>query len=159
MPYSVNNIKISFCPWPGIYSRYHKITRMSVPLVMQWLIGTWFIISSDAPIWLKGNKESPTLNYTLQEKKSDYRMLDETKYSQKGKHKTIAGYDHSAPGKPKGFVWRGKGALFFVKSKWEVRLQDPAGEWAVIYYSKTLFTPKGADILSRKPTLMRSGHS
>ncbi len=26
---------------------------------------------------------------------------------------------------------------------------DPQGQWAVIYFSKTLFTPEGVDIISR----------
>ena len=124
--------------------------------MMQWLIGTWFIISSDAPIWLKGDKTAPTLNYTLIEKKGAYTLLDETKYTKNGKRKTIAGYDHAAPADAAAFVWRGKGMLFFVTSKWRVCLQDEAGEWAVIAYSKTLFTPEGVDIMSRRPALSQS---
>lgn len=121
--------------------------------MMQWLVGTWFIIASDAPIWLKGNKESPTLNYTLVEQKGTYKLLDETMYCKGNHQKVVAGYDYSAPNKPAGFIWRGKGLLFFVTSKWEVRLQDKEGRWAVIAYSKTLFTPEGVDIMSRTASL------
>lgn len=126
---------------------------MVVPAIMQWLIGTWFIIASDAPIWLKGDKHAPTLNYTLKEHAGSYKLLDETKYHKNNRQHTIAGYDHLAPNNALGFIWRGKGFLFFVTSKWQVRLQDKEGQWAVIAYSKTLFTPEGVDIMCRKPVL------
>ena len=103
---------------------------MAVPLMMQWLIGTWFVIASDAPIWLKGDKVSPTLNYTLTGAKNKLRLLDETKYTKNGKQRTIAGYDHTDPHDVAAFIWKGKGVLFFVTSKWKVCMQDKDGEWA-----------------------------
>lgn len=135
---------------------FAKLVVMAVPLIMQWLVGTWFIIASDAPIWLKGDKESPTLNYTVVEQRGNHKMLDETKYTKNSKRKVIAGYDKADNSADKAFVWRGKGALFFVTSKWRVVMQDKRAEWAVIAYSKTLFTPEGVDIMCRKPTLSES---
>jgi len=129
---------------------------MAIPAMMQWLIGTWFIVHSDSPLWLKGDKTSPTLNYTLSEKKGEYRMLDETKYTKNGKHKTIAGYDHAVPNEAAAYIWKGKGMLFFATSKWRVCFQDEKHQWAVIAYSKTLFTAEGVDILCRTPTLSES---
>ncbi len=126
---------------------------MAVPLMMQWLIGTWFILSSDAPIWLNGDKLLPTLNYTFVQKKDTYKLLDETRYTKNGKKKVIAGYDRLAKNDPSAFVWKGRGILFFVTSKWKVSLQDKDGAWAVIHYSKTLFTPDGVDIISRSRSL------
>lgn len=120
---------------------------------MQWLAGTWFVIASDAPLWVKGDKVAPTLNYTIRQHGSTYRLLDEVKYTKDHHHKTITGYDKLNNTQTNAFIWRGKGVLFFVKSKWQVTLQDTAGRWAVIAYSKTLFTPEGVDILSRSPAL------
>jgi len=117
------------------------------------LLGTWFIIGSNFPMWLKGDKTSPTFTYTLMQKHRQEVLLDEVKYQKKGRTKTITGFDHPQGDNPKAFVWRGKGLLAIAKSKWEVKLIDPKGEWAVIHFSKTLFTPEGIDIISRKPKL------
>lgn len=117
------------------------------------LIGTWFIIGSNFPMWLKGDKTDPSFTYTLMQKHQQEVLLDEVKYIKKGKTKTITGYDHPNKDNPKAFTWRGKGLLFIAKSHWEVKLIDPKGEWAVIWFSKTLFTPEGIDIISRKQQL------
>ncbi len=116
------------------------------------IAGTWFICSTNFPMWLKGNKQNPTFTYTPLAEKPGV-LLDEVTYQQKGKEKKIIGYDYPDASKPQAFVWRGKGILGFLKSKWQVRLLDPKGEWAVIYFSKTLFTPAGVDIISRQPRL------
>jgi hypothetical protein len=111
------------------------------------LIGTWFIIGSNFPMWLKGDKLSPTFNYTLTEKKGE--LYDEVRYLQKGKTKVIKGYDRRDAKDESAFTWRGKGLLFIAKSKWKVKLMDEKGQWAVIWFSKTLFTPEGVDIICR----------
>ncbi|MDQ1086024.1 MULTISPECIES: lipocalin family protein [unclassified Siphonobacter] len=116
------------------------------------IVGTWFICSTNFPMWLKGNKHNPTFTYTPVPEKPGV-LLDEVKYQKKGKKKTITGYDYPDEKKPNAFIWRGKGLLGLLKSKWEVRLIDPQGQWAVIYFSKTLFTPEGVDIISRQPQL------
>jgi hypothetical protein len=66
--------------------------------------------------------------------------------------RTVAGYDYPILENDSAFTWRGKGLLFFARSNWEVVLKDPGGEWAVIHFSKTLFTPEGVDILFRTGT-------
>ena len=71
----------------------------------------------------------------------------------KGKTKTINGFDYLDPTNDKAFTWQGKGFLAIAKSHWEVRLMDEKNEWAVIWFSKTLFTPEGVDIISKKPKL------
>lgn len=116
----------------------------------QILLGTWFICSTNFPMWLKGNKTNPTFTYTATTKNSaDSVLLDEVKYVKKGETKTITGYDYPDPNDSSAFVWRGKGLLRLAKSKWKVALKDPDGQWAVIWFSKTLFTPEGVDIISR----------
>ena len=121
--------------------------------MIKFLIGTWFICSTNFPMWTKGDKKNPTFNYTLDEKKGQNVLFDEVKYTKKGKQKSIKGYDYQDEKDPSKFTWRGKGLLFIAKSNWQVVLQDPEGEWAVIYFSKTLFTPEGVDIISRKAKL------
>ncbi|GAB3882298.1 hypothetical protein GCM10028825_04830 [Spirosoma agri] len=105
-------------------------------------------------MWLKGDKTSPTFTYSITDKKGDTTvLLDEVKYQQKGGHKTLTGFDYQDQADSSAFVWRGKGLLSLVRSKWRVLLRDPDGQWAVVQFSKTLFTPAGVDIISRTPQL------
>lgn len=123
--------------------------------MLQFLIGTWFICSTNFPMWTKGDKLHPTFNYTIQNEQKKI-LYDVVKYTKKGKEKSIKGYDRQDNNDPSKFTWRGKGLLFIAKSKWQVVLQDPKGNWAVIYFSKTLFTPEGVDIISRQPELSKA---
>jgi hypothetical protein len=118
---------------------------------MQELSGTWYIVETNFPMWLKGNKLNPTLNYTITEKDGREVLLDEVIYTQNGKTKSITGYDY--PDGANGYIWRGKGLLSLLKSEWEIVFADPLGHWAVSWFEKTLFTPEGIDIISRTPTL------
>ncbi len=121
--------------------------------ILNILSGTWFIISSNFPMWLDGSKTNPTFTYTISEKKGKTVLIDEVKYLKKGKIKTIKGYDHQHRDNDKAFTWRGKGWLAIAKSNWEIKLLDEKKEWAVIWFSKTAFTPEGVDIISKKPQL------
>lgn len=105
-------------------------------------------------MWLKGDKTNPTFTYSITDKKADTNvLLDEVKYLKRGKSRTLTGFDYQDKTDPSTFVWRGKGLLSFVRSTWKVVLIDPSGQWAVIWFSKTLFTPEGVDIVSRTPAL------
>ncbi|MVM38402.1 hypothetical protein GO730_13805 [Spirosoma sp. HMF3257] len=123
------------------------------PLI-QALVGTWFICSTNFPMWLKGDKTSPTFTYSITDKKGETNvLLDTVRYQKKGESKTLIGFDYQVQPDSLAFVWRGKGVLSLVRSHWNVVLQDPAGQWAVIWFSRTLFTPEGVDIISRTPQL------
>lgn len=125
-----------------------------MPNLIQTLVGTWFICSTNFPMWLKGDKTSPTFTYSITDKKDGINvLLDEVKYQKKGKTKTLTGFDYQDRTDSSAFVWRGKGLLSLVRSQWKVVLQEPGGQWAVIWFSKTLFTPEGVDIISRTPQL------
>ncbi len=118
------------------------------------LIGTWFICSSNFPMWLKGDKTNPTFTYSIPSRKAHSTvLLDEVKYLKWGKPKTLTGFDYQDTTDSSAFVWRGKGILSLVRSRWNVVLIDPHGQWAVIWFSKTWFTPEGVDIISRSPHL------
>lgn len=122
--------------------------------IMHALVGTWFICSTNFPMWLKGDKINPTFTYSLTTKNGNPNvLLDEVTYQKKGKTKTLTGFDYPDPKNASAFVWRGKGVLSLLRSRWSVVLQDPNGQWTVIQFSKTLFTPEGIDIISRTPQL------
>ncbi|PBQ34402.1 hypothetical protein CNR22_22360 [Sphingobacteriaceae bacterium] len=122
--------------------------------LLHFLIGTWFINYTNFPMWTKGDKLNPTFTYTLIKKKEGSELLfDEVKYKKKTKIRTIKGFDHPDKQDSSAFVWKGKGILSLLKSKWKVALKDEGGEWAVIYFSKTAFTPKGVDVISRHCSL------
>ncbi len=120
---------------------------------MHILVGTWFICSTNFPMWLKGDKQNPTFNYTLTEKKEKQVLLDEVKYTKNGKVRFIVGFDFPDASNDRAFTWKGKGLLSVAKSKWQVVMMDEKEGWAVIHFSKTLFTPEGIDIISRQPRL------
>ena len=117
------------------------------------LEGKWFINQSNFPMWLKGNKTNPTFNYTLIQKNGEPRLLDEVQYSKKSKVKSIIGHDKPLNENNNSFIWRGKGVLAFVKSKWNILYIDPEKQWMIIHFQKTLFTPEGYDVVSRSKTL------
>jgi len=121
--------------------------------ILTTLVGTWFICATNFPMWLKGDKTNPTFNYSVTTKNDKRVLLDEVKYIKNNKEKTITGYDYQSESDSAAFTWRGKGILSLLKSRWKVEMIDPAGQWAVISFSKTLFTPEGIDIISRAPTL------
>lgn len=106
-------------------------------------------------MWTKGDKTNPTFNYEIVQNKQGLNVLsDDVCYLKKGNKKSIKGVDTPSESTPGTFVWRGKGLLKWVSSTWKVALKDEDhGEWAIIYFSKTLFTPEGVDIISRTPTL------
>jgi hypothetical protein len=56
-----------------------------------------------------------------------------------------------------GYHWRGKGWLMIASSKWEILgygdEQGTGNSWVVTYFAKTLFTPAGVDVYSRKGQL------
>lgn len=104
-------------------------------------------------MWLSGNKTEPTFTYTLSEKRGKAGLTDEVHYKKNGRAKVIKGFDYPDATNERAFIWRGNGLLAIAKSKWEVKLIDTTQGWAVIHFSKTLFTPEGVDVISRKKEL------
>lgn len=55
------------------------------------------------------------------------------------------------------YNWRGKGWLMIASSKWEILAygdeEGTANAYVVTFFAKTLFTPAGVDLYSRKGTL------
>jgi hypothetical protein len=122
--------------------------------IATFLTGTWFICFSNFPMWTKGNKTNLTFNYAVAETSPKLILSDDVRYLKNGKQKSIKGLDTQSSENPNAFKWRGKGFLKIASSNWEVVFKDEEqGQWAVIYFSKTLFTPEGVDIISRTEEL------
>lgn len=116
---------------------------------VEWLPGTWHVLATNFPMWLKGDKLQPTFTYTPL---ADGRLLDEVRYRRKddGAVEKITGYDQFDDDKQM-FVWRGKGLLFIARSEWQVLNVRDDGNAAIIVFNRTLFTAAGMDVISRLP--------
>ncbi len=117
------------------------------------LNGRWYIHLTNFPMWLKGDRTSPSFNYKITWKGGREVLEDRVEYWQKGKNRTIVGYDWPLDEHNRTFAWRGKGLLWLLESRWEILYMDPKGQWAIIYFRETLFTPEGYDVIARSPTL------
>ena len=117
------------------------------------LKGRWYIHLTNFPMWLKGNRTNPTFNYTIQEKNGVVGLNDEVSFLKKGKQTAIHGFDTPLNIGNTKFEWRGKGWMKILKSRWEIL--HTTEEWAIIYFEKTLFTPKGYDVIARNETLSK----
>ncbi|NOQ71371.1 MAG: hypothetical protein GQ574_05190 [Crocinitomix sp.] len=120
------------------------------PIRMADIEGTWFVNMSNFPMWLKGKKQNPRFKYTVL---SDNKMLDEVTFEKKGKTKQIIGYDERSAEYKEGFIWQGKGLKSLITSKWKIIHYNKEYQVAVLAFEKTLFTPSGYDVISRKKKL------
>lgn len=121
------------------------------PVAVADLVGTWHIVETNFPMWLSGKKTGPTLNYTPAHAPSGRpsRLEDVVRYTAGGRQKEIEGVDTQDPAHPAHFTWRGRGLLALLTSDWYVvRLDRGVGAMA-IYFTATLFTPRGMDIACR----------
>ena len=69
------------------------------------------------------------------------------------KEKDVHGVSTASDDSHWAWDWRGKGLLKVASSHWEVLAfgDEPDGnQWIVTHFTKTLFTPAGLDIYSRK---------
>ena len=117
------------------------------------LAGTWHVLESTFPMWLEGPKTDPSFTYRVIEGGESPRMDDLVAYLKDGEPDTIAGIDTQDPEDSSHFTWRGKGLLFLFKSEWYMVMRAVDRSWAVIYFSSTIATPEGVDIIARTPTL------
>ena len=126
-----------------------SIPRPPEPVQTSELAGTWHVLESTFPMWLEGSKTDPSFTYRVIEGGERSRMDDRVAYLKDGEPDTIAGIDTQDPEDSSHFTWRGKGLLFLFKSDWYVVMRAPDRRWAVIYFSSTIATPEGVDILAR----------
>ncbi len=108
------------------------------------LPGVWSIGATNFPMWLRGDRLSPTFGYELL-RASPLTLRDTVSYfTRDGAEKSIVGVDRRRRGE---FVWRGRGVLSPFRSRWTVAAVDDRERFAVIRFSKTLATPAGTDII------------
>jgi len=128
-------------------------TQKRQPLqILKEMEGYWYIVSTNFPMWNDRKKSDITLNYTLVDSSKPY-LIDEVKFLKNGKPKIIKGFDYQAPDDPYRFTWRGKGWMAFIKSEWRMEKFSPEEGWAILRFTKTLFTPAGVDIICRQPQM------
>lgn len=117
------------------------------------LVGTWYINMTNFPMWLKGDKTSPTLNYKISERNGVKGLEDEVKYTDNGKQKSIKGFDKPLNDQLTSYIWRGNGLLWLLSSKWDLLYLDQEKQIAITHFEKTIFTPEGIDVISKKKKL------
>lgn len=129
------------------------IPRLPEAISPSELAGTWYVLETTFPMWLDGKKTDPSFTYDLIAGDEQQRMNDLVRYLDEGQPDSIAGVDTPDPEDSSHFTWRGKGLLFLFKSDWYVVMRAPDRSWAVIYFSSTIATPEGMDIIARARTL------
>lgn len=127
------------------------------------LEGTWNVLHSTLPMWK--SKRNVRITYTRLEPSSpsiaaeDTDRLDDVVTYQgldSEKEHTIHGVDKASggAGTTDTWDWRGKGLLMIASSHWEVlgwgEEESDGNGWVVTYFAKTLFTPAGVDVYSRR---------
>ena len=130
------------------------------PPTTDWLTGTWHVTHSTLPMWK--SKRNVTITYkplppstpSPAAQDGTNRLDDLVTYQalSSDKVKTMAGVDTANGTDTGSWEWRGKGMMMLITSHWEILGYgevDSEHQWAVTYFSKTLFTPAGCDIYSR----------
>ncbi|KAF1973850.1 hypothetical protein BU23DRAFT_553836 [Bimuria novae-zelandiae CBS 107.79] len=138
------------------------------PPTLQWLSGPWNVTHSTLPMWKKNR--NVVITYTPIPSTSSPQLDDVVTYQpiSSSSTKTVRGVDKpfSVPNTAEGgeggraslaYNWRGKGWLMIASSKWEIlAYSDEEGTenaYVVTFFAKTLFTPAGVDVYSRKGIL------
>lgn len=101
-------------------------------------------------MWTKEDKKSPVIKYQIDKKWGRVGLKDKVSYYQKGKYKSILGFDFPQNPENDKMKWRGSGILFFLTSNWKIEYFHEGHQWMLISFSKSLFTPGGYDVLTKK---------
>ena len=115
--------------------------------------GRWHVVASNFPMWLKGNKADPTFNYRVIGNAGSWALDDRVIYVRHGREKIIAGISRPTDPAATHFIWRGRGLLSLLSSRWQIFWPGEDRHVAVVVFEKTLLTPAGADILCRTAEL------
>ncbi|MGR3810309.1 hypothetical protein [Jiulongibacter sp. NS-SX5] len=129
------------------------MTTQDQSIDLKELEGRWYILQTNFPMWLKGDKINPTFNYSIDVKSGKPILLDSVRYQKKGKQRSIEGKDYPLNIANSDFVWRGNGLLGLLKSEWSILHFDTVHQWALIKFKKTLFTPEGYDVICKSKSL------
>lgn len=117
------------------------------------LDGAFYVLATNFPMWLDGSKREPIFIYRPIEGTSPLEIEDTVAYTEGGRKETILGTDTQDPQRPEHFTWRGKGLLTAFTSDWAVLHVGPDTRWMILYFTKTLATPEGVDVIAQQPAL------
>lgn len=115
-------------------------------LLAEALPGRWTIRATNFPMWIRGDRSDPTIEYRLR-RAVPLTLGDvvEYRHARQGLRQ-VQGVDRWR--RDGGFVWRGAGLLGLLRSRWEVAGID--GEVAAIRFHRSAVTPAGVDLLVRE---------
>lgn len=130
-----------------------KAVPLSAAFDAKKLEGGWHVLASNFPMWLEGKKSSPNFIYRVLPGSSPVELDDTVAYTEGGRRETIEGTDTQDPAAPSHFTWRGRGLLAAFASDWVVVAEGPDARWLVLYFTPTIATPEGVDVIARNPTL------
>lgn len=110
------------------------------------LPGRWTLRATNFPMWLKPENREPVFEYELIAT-DPLRLRDTVHYrdERKGAARTILGTDRQ---RGEGFVWRGRGMLGLLSSRWQVTGID--GDIIALRFERSAVTPAGVDLLVRE---------
>jgi hypothetical protein len=110
------------------------------------LPGRWTLRATNFPMWLKAENQDPVFEYELLSSEP-LRFRDTVHYRDAGKDapRTINGTDRA---RGSGFVWRGRGLLGLLSSRWSVTGID--GDILALRFERSAVTPAGVDLLVRE---------
>jgi len=121
--------------------------QQDAPDLAEVLPGRWFVRATNFPMWLGGARREPVFEYGVV-KTSPLVLSDDVSYAvADGRVKHIVGRDRVGGD---GFVWRGRGVLKPIRSRWQVTGVSADGNLMAIRFSKSIATPAGIDILERE---------
>ncbi|MBX3270537.1 MAG: hypothetical protein KF729_09765 [Sandaracinaceae bacterium] len=112
------------------------------------LLGRWHIAATTLGFW-RGRSDA-TVEYAA---RADGRWDDTLRFRAGTRERALAGLDTPLPERPGFFRWRGAGWLAWCTSTWGFVALDPAGAWAVTWFSRATLgvTPEGMDVYGRAP--------
>jgi len=130
------------------------------PPPLDWIKGTWHVTHSTLPMWKSKHNVRITYTPLPSTRPNDTPQIDdlvEYENTPGGKTKSVHGVDTPSVA-PNGtsalaYDWRGKGLLKIAGSHWEILgygEEANGNAWIVTCFAKTLFTPQGIDVYSRK---------
>jgi hypothetical protein len=111
------------------------------------LPGTWNVRATNFPMWLNRERRSPAITYTLLTETPLTLRDDVSYFTRDNVEKHIVGTDKLAGA---GFVWRGKGRLRLLSSRWTVIGTNADASVLALRFDKTLATAAGIDIIVRE---------
>lgn len=131
-----------------------NVPRPPGELDVRALAGDWYVLESTFPMWGEGSKTDPAFHYkVIADYEGGLLLDDRVTYFEKGRPEAIEGVDTPDARDSSHLTWRGKGILSLFTSDWYVVMRAPDDRWAVIYFSSTIATPEGVDIIARTETL------